>query len=131
MTTTGKLSTKGFEEFLERLSEAGKNVDDAADKALQAGAEVALEIMQRKVAVLTGNLQAHLKVTPPEAEGNYHFIKVGLLTGKTDAATARYGNAQEFGSSSMPAHPFVRPAFAEGRAKIRAAMRDSLKESLA
>ncbi len=126
MTTRGKLSTKGFDEYLERIVEAGRNVDQAAARALAAGAEVALAGMQRRVPKDTRNLEANLAATEPKQDGNYTFVEVGVIG--ADAETARYGNAQEYGTSSMPAQPYIRPTFDEDKARIRAAMRKSLEQ---
>jgi HK97 gp10 family phage protein len=126
MSTTGKLTTRGFDEYLERIVQAGRDVDAAAAKALAAGAAVALEGMQQRVAVVTGNLKDNLVATESQQDGNYVFVKVGLISADPD--TARYGNAQEFGTSSMPAHPYVRPALDEEKARIRAAIKQSLIE---
>ena len=126
MATTGKLSLKGLDEYLERLAAAGRDVDLAAAKALAAGADVALAGMRERVAVLTGDLQDNLKSTEPMQDGNYVYVKVGLIS--ADPEISRYGNAQEFGTSSMPAHPYVRPTFDEDKGPIRAAIKRSLTE---
>jgi len=123
-----KLTTKGFEEYLERVAASGKSVDVAAAAALEAGGEVLLEGMRRRVPVATGNLKDSLKVNGPEQDGNYHFIDVGLVG--ADADTARYGNAQEYGTSSMGANPYVRPAMDEDMRKARAAMKQVFEEVL-
>jgi HK97 gp10 family phage protein len=116
MTVRANITTKGLEEWL----------DDAADRALEAGAAVAVDGMQTRVAVLTGNLKSNISTGKPERDGNFHFVEVGLLQG-TDADTARYGNVQEFGSANTPAHPYIRPAMDEDKRKILAAERESLK----
>jgi len=46
----------------------------------------------------------------------------------TDAETARYGMAQEYGTSSMSAHPYIRPTLKADNRKIRGAERKVLKE---
>ena len=61
-----KLETKGFAEYLERLVQAGKDIDAVADEALVAGGDILLEGMQRRVPRKTGNLAAHLERTEPE-----------------------------------------------------------------
>ncbi len=127
MAVRGVLTTKGLEEWLEALVQAGKDVDASADHALEAGAEVALDGIQRRVPVLTGNLKEHLAAGAPQQDGNFHSVEVGLLKG-TDAETARYGNVQEFGSANTPAQPYVRPAFDEDKKKILAAERESLQQ---
>lgn len=121
-------SLKGFEEYLEKIAEAGRDVDAAADLANVAGGDVLLDGMLRRVARRTGNLAEHLECTTPKADGNFHYIEVGMPK-KTDAETARYGNVQEYGSARMPAHPYIRPTFDEDKAKARKAQRESLKKS--
>jgi HK97 gp10 family phage protein len=117
-----RLTTKGFEEYLERLAKAGQDIDAISDEALAAGGELLLEGMQRRVPVKTGNLKSKLAVTHPAAEGNVHYIDVGLLHG-TDAETARYGGAQEYGTSDMSAQPYIRPTFDSDMRAARAEMR--------
>jgi HK97 gp10 family phage protein len=130
MTTQGVFSLRGMEEYLENLASAGENVDDAAKRAVMAGTEVAQTGMKRRAAYLTGNLQEHIQIKGPEQDGNFISAEVGLIHEKayTDAETARYGNANEYGTSSMPAHPFIRPTLKTDASKIRRAERESLKK---
>jgi HK97 gp10 family phage protein len=115
-----------MEKYLEDLAAAGRDVDAAAGRALAAGGEVALQGMQRRVPQDTKNLAEHLATSQPKKNGNFVYVDVGIL--QADADTARYGNAQEFGTSSMPAQPYIRPTLAEDKGAISKAMRDSLKE---
>lgn len=125
MSARVKLELKGLEEYLERVAAAGNDVDVATAAALVAGADVALVGMQRRVAVLTGDLKSHLSRSEPQRDGNRHWIYVGL---KGDGKTMRKGLAQEYGTSSMQAHPYIRPTLTEDGRAIRAAERDKLKE---
>lgn len=130
-----RLTTKGFEEYLEKIARAGRDIDAVADQALEAGGKILLDGMERRVPVGTaphdphpGNLKAHLELMGPFQDGNFHYIDVGL--GKsTDADTARYGNVQEFGSATTPAQPYVRPTLDSDMAKARRAMKDIFVES--
>lgn len=117
-----RLTTSGFAEYLEELVRAGRDVDAAADEALQAGGEVLLQGMQQRVPVDTHNLQSKLALSEPQKDGDFHFVEVGLLAG-TDAETARYGNVQEFGSAHTPARPYVRPTLDADMGRARARMR--------
>jgi HK97 gp10 family phage protein len=127
MTVRAKLTTSGFSEYLEKLAQAGKDVDQAAAAALEAGGDVLLEGMERRVPKDTHNLEQHLERTEPEQDGNYVFVLVGLSK-DTDAATARYGNAQEYGTSSMTAQPYIRPTLDSDMSAARKAMRKVLEE---
>jgi HK97 gp10 family phage protein len=122
-----RLTTQGFSEYLEKLAKAGQDIDAIADEALTAGGEVLLKGMQERVPKLTGNLEQNLSVTKPEQDGNYHYIDVGLVHG-VDADTARYGGAQEYGTSDMPAQPYIRPTFDNDMREARAEMKAVFEE---
>jgi HK97 gp10 family phage protein len=122
MATRVKLDTKGFAEYLEKITQAGQDVDAAAAKALDAGGDILLAGMVRRVPKDTHNLERHLNIDGPNRDGNFHYILVGLARG-LDADTARYGNAQEYGTSSMGAKQYIRPALDEDMSKARKAMR--------
>lgn len=128
MAVKGKLSIKGLEKYMEDLAAAGRDVDAAAARALTAGGQVALNGMLRRVPRDTHNLAEHLEARAPEKDGNFVFVEVGMRKNPApDEDTARYGNSQEYGTSSMPAQPYIRPTFDEDKAAISKAMRDSLK----
>jgi len=126
MATWVKLTTKGFEEYLENLAKLGKDIDMITDKALKAGGEVLLKGMRRRVPKDTHNLENHLVIEGPRQDGNYHYILVGLV--RPDADTARYGTAQEYGTSSMAAQPYIRPTIDEDKGKAGKAMLEVFKE---
>jgi HK97 gp10 family phage protein len=130
MATKTYLSTKGFDEYLEKIAAAGRDIDKSAQKALLAGAEVAQQGMKRRVRKDKHNLENHIQIDGPHQEGNYSFVDVGVIHKKefTDAETARYANAQEYGTSSMPAQPYIRTTMSGDASKIRKAMKQSLEE---
>jgi HK97 gp10 family phage protein len=131
MTTQAKLSTKGFEEYLEAIVRAGRDIDAIAADAVLAAAEVLEAGMRARVKVLTGNLRDHIQTKGPIIEGNFTYVEVGVIHDKafTDADTARYGNALEYGKAHTPAQPYIRPAIAEDSGKARRAMREVLEEA--
>ena len=121
---------KGFEDYLEQVAQAGRDIDAAADNALEAGAGVAVEGMRRRVHKDTHNLERSIDQTAPKTDGNVHSITVGLI--KPDADTARYGMAQEYGwadrQGAKAGQSYIRATVDEDGAKIRSAERDSLKK---
>jgi HK97 gp10 family phage protein len=125
MTVRARIDFKGLEEWLLRLSEAGADVNASAARAINAGQDVALAGMVRRVPKDTHNLELHLVKTAVQQDGNFVYGEVGLIG--ADAETARYGNAQEYGKANMAAQPYVRPTMDADKRKIRKAMRDSLK----
>ncbi len=119
------LELSGFDNYLEQLQQMGADADAAVARALEAGAAVAVRGMRARVAIDTGNLQSNIKAGQVALDGNLSTIEVGLVD--ADGATVRYAMVQEYGSSSVKQHPFIRPTMAEDKAKIRSAMRAELK----
>lgn len=125
MATTGKLELSGLAAYLEDLAQAGVDIDVAAGKALAAGAQPILKEMAVLVPKDTHNLEHHLEVDGPHRTGNFSYVDIGLM--HADKETAIYGNVQEYGSSSVAAQPYVRPAFKTRKAAAMRIMKDTLK----
>jgi HK97 gp10 family phage protein len=121
MTTRATLTTKGVAETLDALAQAGQDVDATVDRMLQAGGGVLLDGMKTRVPKDTHNLESKLALDGPHQDGNLHYVQVGMEPG-IDADTARYGNAQEYGTSVMAAQPYVRPTVDNDLGKARRAM---------
>lgn len=131
MPVKSKLETRGLAEYLEAVAKAGHDVDAVAAEALEDGSEILLAGMQKRVPKDKHNLEHTLAIDGPNQDGNFHFIEVGLLgkgPHKADADTARYGTAQEYGTSSMAAQPYVRPTIDRDMSKARKAMREVFKK---
>jgi HK97 gp10 family phage protein len=121
-----KLTTFGFDEYMKLLEKTNKNLTPAATRANLAGAEVAKKGMRERVPKDEHDLENHIVIGEPVIGANEVTVEVGVL--KPDAEIARYGTAQEFGTSSMPASPYVRPTMKKDAKKIRAAQVESLKK---
>jgi len=122
MAVRYKLVTKGFEEYLEKLAKASKDIDRVVPEALSSGGDVLLHGMKRRVPKDTHNLEQNLICTQPARDGNFHYVEVGLNK-NADAETNRYGNVQEFGSSDTQAQPYIRPTLDEDMGKARREMK--------
>ena len=125
MATTGKLELSGLANYLEELARAGQDIDAAAGRALDAGAQPILAQMKVLVPKDTHNLEGHLTIDGPHRTGNFSFVEIGLVA--ADKETGIYGNVQEYGSSSVQAQPYVRPALKSKKAAAMRAMKESLK----
>lgn len=125
MATSGKLELGGLANYLEDLAAAGRDVDAAAQRALAKGADEILPEMKTLVPKDTHNLEEHLSIEGPHQEGNFSYVDIGIIT--ADEETAIYGNVQEYGSSSVAAQPYIRPALKSGKARAMRAMKESLK----
>ncbi len=129
MATRVRFDTKPIINYLEDLVKNGKNIDQVVPRAIKAGGQVLLDGMKKRVRKDTHNLEEHLEMDGPHQDGNYHFVKVGLSK-KADAETARYANAQEYGTSSMEAKSYIRATADNDRTKARKAMLAVIKEEL-
>lgn len=119
---------KGLQEMMERLAEAEEDIDSAAGEMLDAGADVALAGMKRRVPVDTGKLRDSLKKGPVKQGGNRSTIEIGLIDAPGEVV--RYGTVQEFGSSSVSAKSYLRGTMKEDKSKIRRAMKNVLQKIL-
>ena len=120
------LTTKGFDEYLERLTQAGADIDTISDKALLAGAEILLAGMEKRAPKESGHLVNRISIIGPTRDGNYHSIKIGLFN--IDRAKELYFFYQENGSARNKAHPYLRPTFDEDMSKAKKAMKDVFVE---
>lgn len=135
MAVRVKLTMKGFEQYLEQIAQTGRDIDAVTDRALLAGAQVLQAGMKHRAPKDTHNLEEHIKINGPEQNGNYHSIEVGVIHDKefTDAETARYAVAQEYGWISKKAHqshPFIRPTLDNDKAAAQRAMKKVFTEEL-
>lgn len=116
------LSTKGFEEYLEKLVEAGADIDEVSSEALSAGALVLRDGMVRRAPELTGKLKRHIKIKGPMRDGNFHSVKVGVFD--VDRLRQTYFFYQEMGSARTAPHPYIRPTFDEDYRKAKEKMKE-------
>ena len=120
---------KALQNMMEQLAalEAGR-INEVAGEMLDAGAEVVLNGMQRRVPKDTGKLHDQLKKGEVQRDGNVSFIEIGLIG--APAEIVRYGTVQEFGSSSVSAQSYQRATMKEDKSKITKAMKAVLEKEL-
>jgi HK97 gp10 family phage protein len=125
-----RMDLKGLEDYIEALAAAGLDVDQAVAEALDAGADIVLADMRSNVPVGqgypdAGYLLSDLEKRGPYRIGNYTVVWVGL--GFRDREKSLHGIFVEYGTVKMAARPYIRPAFDNNRARIRAAQIEKLK----
>ena len=93
MPVRGHIQLKGFEDYLEKLAKAGKDIDASAKKAVLAGAEVIRKGMyDRAPKGKTGYLKANIKIFERFSQGNYHSARAGVDLGKELADYGKPGS---------------------------------------
>lgn len=117
MTTRGTFSLKGLDAYLEELAQAERDIDAIAPEVLMESGEEVKADMQRFVPKDLRNLENSIVVDGPHRDGNFHYVDIGVITDDSDIAI--YGNVQEYGSSSVAAQPYIRPALEKNKNIIR------------
>ena len=131
------------DEYMKKLSKAGKNIDEISIKAINAGAdEVYKSVRSHLHAVIgkdtkhksqsTGELENSLGVSKPlqDRSGNYN-VKVGFSEPRSDGGSnAMIANVLEYGKHGQEAKPFLKPAKRRSKKPCENAMTNVLREEL-
>jgi hypothetical protein len=138
-----KLSLKleGFENYLEELVKAGKDIDRIAEEGLEKGADIFISGMQRRAPF--GRIRTRIRKSAIGRDGNKRYLYVGVLR-DSSAEDARIANVWEFGGRTAPsskyprrkprpgirARPFIRPSLCQDAGRARKEMEDVFQEWL-
>ena len=128
------LSTSGFDglsAYLDKLASSADG-DALAGQALESGAEI---IKQRMIdnassnpQPRSGKLRSSIKVGGVKRKGQGSTVSVGVWSSDVKYAyPVEYGHG---GPHPAPAHPFLRPAFNEGKEDAYSAIKSSLASAL-
>lgn len=120
----------GVDEILNKLQQIGANVGKLENKALKNAAEPVLEDAKATNAFKnrSGKLRKGLKITNVKKKDGMKYILVGVDRG--DNSAVFYGKFIEFGTSKMPARPFLQPAYEKNKDNIKRTIAETLKEGL-
>ena len=122
------LDFSDIEKLQKRLDEIGRKGSILENKALLAGAEVINKEMVRNAPERTGHAKKYLKISKVTKEKGIKVVKVGISKG--DNSEAFYLKFHEYGTSKMPARPFMRPAFEKKRKEAFEITHKVIKEGL-
>ena len=138
-----KADVKMPDEFLSKLSRLGSQTDSIAEKVLQAGGEVALDKVRNNLSAVvgtgtksesrsTGELEHSLGLSPVMVDKNgNHDIKVGFSEPRTDGSSnAKIANILEYGTSSQPAKPFLKPTKSAVKKQCEDAMKSAFEKEV-
>lgn len=120
----------GVDEILNRLQQIGANLGKLENKALKNAAEPVLDDAKATNAFKnrSGKLRKGLKITNVKKKDGMKYILVGVDRG--DNSEVFYGKFIEFGTSKMPARPFLQPAYEKNKDNIKRTIAETLKEGL-
>ncbi|MEK4871578.1 HK97-gp10 family putative phage morphogenesis protein [Niallia sp. FSL W8-1348] len=117
-----KFEFEGLQELMAEIERTNRGMENARDEALKAGGEVMQKETEKAAPKKTGNLKANIKISDIE-DGNI-FVYVD------NQGKAYYGHMHEFGTSKMPAKPFMAPSLNKSKMKINQAMAEKLRNRL-
>lgn len=126
---SAKFSVSGVEEFFAKIEAAGKNIDNACKKAVNAALPIVAETMREGAERhrLTGDVVNAVEVVEVKQQGNYIYGQVGINLEKHPEAFE--GVFQEYGDGHSPEFPdpFVRPAVDNNKKQINSTIKKVLK----
>ena len=126
---SAKFSVSGTEEFFAKIEAAGKNIDNACKKAIDATLPIVERTMREGAERhrLTGDVVNALEVVKAKQQGNYIYGQVGIDLEKHPEAFE--GVFQEYGDGHSPEFPdpFVRPAIDNNKKAINSTIKNVLK----
>ena len=138
-----KVDIKMPEEFLQKLSRLGSDIDEVAESVLEAGGEVVLSRVKGNLAGVvgqgtkydsrsTGELESALGLSPAKLnrDGN-HDVKIGFAEPRKDGGSnAKLANILEYGRHGRPAKPFLKPAKTQSKSAAISAMQQKFEEEV-
>lgn len=122
---------KGLKDLIKNLNNLSVKLEKKVIRAaVRKGANVVRDKARELVDKDTHNLQKSIITTGVKVSGKIAF-RVSLKQRKTkNAKDPYYGRFVEFGTSKMPAHPFMRPALDESESKVLSTVVDDIKSNL-
>lgn len=129
MSLTFKI--EGMDALDKAVRKLPKNVQKRVLKgALRAGGRVIAKDAKQRVPVNTGTLKKSIKVVAGKSKQNGALVFVTTSKGGGAKYDAFYSHMIEFGTSKMPARPFLRPAFDTTQQETIKAIGDALEKGI-
>ncbi|PEU73001.1 hypothetical protein CN386_24520 [Bacillus cereus] len=133
----------GFDRLISELEQMGLRGEKIEDKALASGGEQIRKAIAERSEPRSSSpkkpsksepwrtgqhLLDNIRVTKARMEGGVKTIKIGI--DKADRSPYFYGKFLEWGTSKMPAQPFIEPGFNSSKEAAIRAMTDILKNEM-
>lgn len=127
---SASFSVSGVDEFFAKIEAAGKNIDTACKKAVDAVLPTVEKSMKEGAERhrLTGEVVDALEVQTAQQQGDYIYGRVGIDLDKHPEAFE--GVFQEYGDGHSPEFPdpFIRPAVDDNRKGINKTIKQVLRK---
>nr|WP_034438551.1 HK97-gp10 family putative phage morphogenesis protein [Clostridium ihumii] len=122
------MELEGIGDLIEKIEEMGKQGVKAENRALKKAGQIILEEARINTPKKTGKLKKGLKLSGIREKGTSKYVLVGIQKG--DNSSIFYGKFLEFGTSKMPAKPFMSPAYESKKKEAQEVIKLELKSAL-
>ena len=115
---TVKFQVTGLDEYLKKIAQVGKNVDEAVERAITESSPIILKEIKAwaQKHKLTGETLEGVTISNVQRSGSYIFVEIGINT--EQAQNAWHAVFVEYGSPTQPADPGIRNAFLDNRLRV-------------
>lgn len=128
-----KVELLGADRLIARLGKASDILDPEMVEGLIEVADSVVQDARAIVRIDTGSLQKSIRRQHHVSQAQIHSIAVtagGYITNSKTGRIVDYGHHLEYGTSRMPAHPFMRPALETNRPFLREVLKGKLRMSM-
>jgi len=124
------LEVDGMQALLNKITALGRKGVMIENAALKAAAKPMLDDAVATTAFtdLSGDGRASLKISNVKTVGDIKSVSIGVTKG--DISDVFYLKFIEFGTSKMPARPFLAPAFEKNKGEAKRIIKDAFKHGL-
>lgn len=126
-----EITLEGLDELVKNLQQIGEKTYKAENEALRAGAEI-VQVEAASKAPRSKQIKPHLAdnivISKTKTGEGGKYVEVGPTKG--DISPFFYGKFLEWGTSKMPARPFMFPALIQSRDRSIAAMAEVIKGAI-
>ncbi len=122
------MELQGMDELLSHLQSIGKNVSRIENQALKAGAQPVAEEMKSLVPVSSidhKHIREDIHVSGVKSKDGVKYVEIG--PGKDTNWRAKF---LEFGTSKMPAKPFVQLSYEHNKSEVIQIITQKIREEL-
>ncbi|QCH27985.1 HK97-gp10 family putative phage morphogenesis protein [Clostridium tyrobutyricum] len=123
------IELNGMSELIEKLEATNAKAKSIENNALKAGAQPIFEDMKNTTAFKdkTGDLRKALTVGKIRTKDGVKSIQIGIEGGYVKYF---YGKFIEFGTSQIPARPFIHPAYERHKRETIEIIKSELRQAL-
>ena len=125
-----EIELQGMQELLNSLTELGRRGSRIENKALLAAAKPILDEATSTSAFndVSGEGRAGLKISRVRSKGDTKHVLIGIEKG--DISEIFYMKFLEFGTSKMPARPFLQPAYESKKGEAIRILKEEFQKGL-